>query len=269
MPKSEGDQQHSATASRARPMSSAAPSARPTTTSGAKPKHSPMPDLIKQPKDLVKVYAMKIGEPPSWWPDFLSLYQGHTRELPATYIQQQAKKHATGFWLPTAQAEKLGSSLQPLLYTAMDFLSPWRPQGLQGFLGDKESKNSGPSQGPAELFQMVWWALMCSTGRDLQGCVANLMQFEEEIVLEMLLLEPTDDLPIVSPTPEEEATLLDESQEAQVSTTSPLMHEEQAPEPKNVARLGGDSNRAPRCMSASATATRSWATTTRVWTTSA
>ena len=49
-----------------------------------------------------------------------------------------------------------------------------------------------------------------------------LMWFEEEDVLEIPLLESLDDEPIVSPTPAEEATLLDEPQEAQVLPTCPL-----------------------------------------------
>ena len=40
--------------------------------------------------------------------------------------------------------------------------------------------------------------------------MANLMWFKEEDVLEILLLKLSGDVPVASPTPAEEATLLDE-----------------------------------------------------------
>ena len=104
----EGDQQHSRTARGARPKSGAAPPAKPTTTSEAKPKHHTMPNPVEWPKDLVGAYALRMREPINWWLEFLSLYWGCTSELPMTFVQQQAKRQATGFQLPTAQAKKLG-----------------------------------------------------------------------------------------------------------------------------------------------------------------
>ena len=68
--------------------------------------------------------------------------------------------------------------------------------------------------------------------------MANLMWFEEEDVLEIPLLEPMDDFSIASPTLEEEATLLGEPLEVQVTATCSLGHEEWAPKPESVARLG-------------------------------
>ena len=56
--------------------------------------------------------------------------------------------------------------------------------------------------------------------------MANLMQFEEEDVLGIPLLEPADDQPIVSPTPEEEATLLGDPQGVQATANHPSGHEE-------------------------------------------
>ena len=50
---------------------------------------------------------MRMKEPPNWWPEFLSLYQGWVSELPVTSVQQLAKRQAVGFQLPTAQAKKL------------------------------------------------------------------------------------------------------------------------------------------------------------------
>ena len=79
--------------------------------------------------------------------------------------------------------------------------------------------------------------MMCGTARDLQGCTANLLLFEEENILEIPLLEPTNDLSIVSLTPEEKAVLLGESQEAQVIMACPPRHKEWDPEPKNTAKL--------------------------------
>ena len=65
--------------------------------------------------------------------------------------------------------------------------------------------------------------------------MANLMWFEED-VLDIPLLEPSDDLQIASPTPEEEAALLGEPQEAQATATCHPRHEEWASEPKDAAK---------------------------------
>ena len=78
---------------------------------------------------------------------------------------------------------------------------------------------------------------MCSTVRDLQGYMANLMWFEEEDILEILLLEPVDNLPIVFLTPEEEAVLLGGSKEAQTTVTCLPGYREQALEPKDATKL--------------------------------
>ena len=66
----------------------------------------------------------------------------------------------------------------------------------------------------------------------------HLMWFGEEDVLEILLLESAGDKPIVSPTPVEEAALLDGPQEVKATTIHPLRHEEQAPKPEGVTGLG-------------------------------
>ena len=41
--------------------------------------------------------------------------------------------------------------------------------------------------------------MMCGMARDLQRSLADFMWFEEEDVLEILLLEPVDDLPMAFP----------------------------------------------------------------------
>ena len=51
-----------------------------------------------------------------------------------------------------------------------------------------------------------------------------------------MLLEPMDDQLLASPTPEEETNLLGKPQEVEVAAACPPRHEEQAPEPKNVAK---------------------------------
>ena len=79
---------------------------------------------------------------------------------------------------------------------------------------------------------------MCGTARDIQGCIANLRQFKEEYVLKIQLLESVYDLPIASPTLEEEAALLSKPPEAQVTTTHPPGHEEWASNSESAAGLG-------------------------------
>ena len=64
------------------------------------------------------------------------------------------------------------------------------------------------------------------------------MWFEEEDVLEILLLKPVDDLPLASLIPQEEAVPLIEPQEAQVTAMHPPGCKEQALKPKSAAGLG-------------------------------
>ena len=99
--------------------------------------------------------------------------------------------------------------------------------------------------------------------------MANLMWFQEEDVLQIPLLEPVDDLPIVSLTPKAVAMLLGEPQEAQVTAACPPRHEEWAAIPKDAAKLMGDSHRVPRNASVSTATTVIQTTATRIWATSA
>ena len=77
--------------------------------------------------------------------------------------------------------------------------------------------------------------MMCNTARGLKECMANLMWFTQEDVLDAPPLEPDDDQPQVSPTPEEETALLSEPQAA---ATHPPRSEEQATKSQKVAKLG-------------------------------
>ena len=79
--------------------------------------------------------------------------------------------------------------------------------------------------------------MTCSVARDVQRCMANFMQFGEEDILEIPLLEPVDDVPVASLTPAEETALLDEPQEAQVTTMCLLTCDEKAPKPESAAQL--------------------------------
>ena len=82
------------------------------------------------------------------------------------------------------------------------------------------------------------YSMIFGAARDLQRCVAKLMWYVEEDFLDILLLEPTGDLPLVSPAPEEEAAPHGEPHEAQVTATHPSRHEEQASKPTSTAGLG-------------------------------
>ena len=80
--------------------------------------------------------------------------------------------------------------------------------------------------------------MMYGVARDLQRCMADPIQFREEDVLEVPLLEPANNVHVASPTPVEEAMPLDEPQEALVTATCPLTCKDQAPKCESVARLG-------------------------------
>ena len=80
---------------------------------------------------------------------------------------------------------------------------------------------------------------MCSTARDLQACMTNLIWFREEDVLDAMLFKPLDDWQLVSPTPEEEVVLLSEVQEAPAAALHPPRCKEWAPKPKNMTKPMG------------------------------
>ena len=66
------------------------------------------------------------------------------------------------------------------------------------------------------------YGLMCSKTRDLQSCMVDLMQIEDEVL----------EIPAASPKPKEEATLLTAPQ---ASSACPVTHDEKSPEPEAVA----------------------------------
>ena len=63
--------------------------------------------------------------------------------------------------------------------------------------------------------------MLCDVAQDIQRCMAHLMPLKKGDILEGLLLTVMDDEPTMSPTPMEEAMLLDECWEAQVTTMCP------------------------------------------------
>ena len=188
------------------------------------------------------MYAARVKEPPNWWPEFLSMYQKYTIEVPTAYIQKMTKKQAAIFLAALGQAKNSGwfgpPSFQALCHS--DLLSPGDINGSMGVWEMRKEKTLFLAKALQCCSELSGWpySMMCDAARDLQSCKADLMLFEEEDVLAIPLLESADDLPTMSPTPEEEATLLYNHQEAQVTTTHPLMHEEQSPKPEDVGGRG-------------------------------
>ena len=72
--------------------------------------------------------------------------------------------------------------------------------------------------------------MMYGAAQDLQRCMAHLMEFKEEDVLEIPTLDSLDNVPIVYPAPLKEVTLLKEPQVAQATPACPLRCRKQAPE---------------------------------------
>ena len=57
---------------------------------------------------------------------------------------------------PSWKIGMVGSSPKPQCPMPQQFSATWGPWGLPGHPWDEERENPGPSQSPAELFQMVW-----------------------------------------------------------------------------------------------------------------
>ena len=153
MLKREGDGWHCTTNTtrEARPKSGTASSAKSTAAGGPGPKHNAILDPTEWPNVCVRAYAVRMTEPPNWWPEFLSLYWDCAGELPKTFVQQLAKRWAAGFRLP-AKSWVDGIHPQPQCPMLQLFSTAWGPQGLPRHLWDKEREDPGPSQGLAELF---------------------------------------------------------------------------------------------------------------------
>ena len=79
--------------------------------------------------------------------------------------------------------------------------------------------------------------MMCGMSQDLQVCMANLMEFREENVLKIPLLDSMDNVPIASLTLLEEYALLEEPQVAQATTACLPRCREQVPEPEGTTEL--------------------------------
>ena len=77
---------------------------------------------------------------------------------------------------------------------------------------------------------------MCGAARDLWECMTNLMQFMEEDILDVMLLEPVDSWQLASPIIKEETMLLGDTQEAEAAAAYSPRCEEWVPEPENSAK---------------------------------
>ena len=223
--------------------SSTAPSAGPTAAIGANPKCNTMPYPVESPKDWVWTYAGKMKEPPSWSPEFQSLYQGCTGGLPESHVQELARRQAVAFRLPTAQADRSGwwDPLQSLSALCCNTFLP--PGGLKSSWDIQETRKE-KTLALAKALQSCCeqsggpYSMLCGTAQDLQRCMVHLIWVKDFDVLEIPLLESADDESIVSLTPPEEAALLDEPQKVQATTAHPLRHKEQTPKPGGVTGMG-------------------------------
>ena len=134
----------------------------------------------------------------------------------------------------------LGSTPSLSALCCNDFLLPGDLKGSQDIWEIRKEKHLALAKALQTCSEQSGWpySVMCSAARDFQGCMVDLMQFEEEDILDIQLLEPTDDLPpVYILTPEEEVTILSEPQEAQATALCPHRCEEWAPKPKGTSRL--------------------------------
>ena len=125
-------------------------------------------------------------------------------------------------------------SLKALWYG--DFLPPG---DLQGFRDTWEMRK-GKTLALAKALQCCCeWSsgpcrMMCGTARDLQSCMVDLMQFGEEDVLEIPLLESRYDMPTTSSNTQRRGCT---PWWASSNWYTPVTYDEKYPEPEDVARL--------------------------------
>ena len=168
---------------------------------------------------------------------------GLCKRAPHDLCTSSCQETGCGFLAACSPSQKIrmvGSSPSLSTLHCNDFLLPGDLKGSQNIHEMRKEKTLALAKGPQSCSEWSGgpYSMMCGTVRDLQGCMTNLMQFEEENIWEIPLLKPADDLSIASPTLEEEAALLGEPWEAWATTTCPLRHEEWAPKPESAARLG-------------------------------
>ena len=160
-----------------------------------------------------------MEEPPSWWLEFWSLYWGCTGGFDEIKVQELAKRQAVIFRLPVTQDEESGwwnptPSLSVLGHK--DFLLHWDFYGTWNIQEARKEQTlvlakalqccTEQAGGPS--------IMMCHVARVLHRCMAHLMGIKEEDVLEIPPLKPMCADSTVSPTPSEDATLLEEPQAA-------------------------------------------------------
>ena len=243
MPKKENDQQCSSAAKGATPRSGTAPSARPATVKDSLAHHtSLMPDPVKWLREWVKVYVERMRTHPTLWSEFLTLNQECLREVAKMNAQQQAKKQAAAFWLPTAEFEKADWwDPPPSLHNLQcnKFLPPRSLGGSQDIqeLCDKRTLALFKALQSYAQWSCGPYHVMCGNARILQACMTDLKWFREENILDAMLFEPLDNQQLVSPNLEAEISHFSEPQEAQAAAIHPPRCKEQAPEPKNATEL--------------------------------
>ena len=107
-PSGDSDQWHATTTGGAQPKTSIAPLVRCAAASRAKPRCTTTPDPVEHPAHWIQAYVAKTRRPPSWWPEFCSLYKESTRGLADIYVQELAKNQAMAFRLPKVQDNRSG-----------------------------------------------------------------------------------------------------------------------------------------------------------------
>ena len=202
---------------------------KPTAPMWVKPKPRRMPNPVDQADDWIWVQMSQEGRHPHWWKQLRALYWGClVGNLSEIHALQFAQWQAAAFRITLAQAEASGWWEAPHSLSTLhhqDFLPQVDLPGLRVFCVTRQE----------EILTFAW-ALQCCVERsgmpprvlckvawDLQRCMAPLMQLDRDESVEASLLGPTNDMPWMPPTLEEEAVLLGdepELQEAQEVTTS-------------------------------------------------
>ena len=143
------------------------------------------------------------------------MQEGHND--PAAQYFTLLQVAAAAFRLPVAQQEASGWwDTPPALHglCPQDFLPPTTASNSQNWVM-RQAKMLALAQALQACAEAsgAKTGILCKAARKLQQCMAPLMTLKGDDIVEATLLRPTREEPGPSPTPEEEATLLDEEDE--------------------------------------------------------
>ena len=191
-----------------------------------------MPDPVGHPNIWIQAQRDRSNHP-HWWKEITALHRPLvTPNLSKPEALLLSQWHTTDLMLPLAPYKTSGYWETPPYLTN---LCPWDlpphinslEWGTCGLLGRIKPS---PHQSPATVCRKAPAGVLYNAAQELQRWMAPLMCLNRDEIMEVLLLEPTDEKARTSPILEEEAALLGEEMELYLSCLPSLG----APEPEKL-----------------------------------